>query len=446
MIAQPHYGDDEILDLLDAGIEEDAHLAGCETCRDAFDEYRAVTSCIGEKSVWDRRVLNEAPVPQTIANLRAFADRMQREDAEAVPLVAELLAGSREEWMPRLQSNPKYRTAGVVRKLMEASDKAIDVMPPDALAISGLSTEIADQLEPADYPSDTVMKLRGNAWRDRAYCLYRCSFFKESAGAVNTAASLLRSVPLAEFDLARVSIVAALVARSFDRLEDASNAARQSAATFRSFGAEDRVASALIASAQARWKSGNTRQALNELLGALDNLSETSEDTQSRLLANVALFYRELGEEESSLRYFELSRFASEPSAKSATELIIQWGIAVLLGRSGRFVDAERRLLELINQFEALEMRAEAAQVGLELAEFYLDDGEFARVEFLCMKALSFYSAAGVERIERARSAVAFLLEATRERRATSETARQVRRFLGRLAVEPALLFVPPPL
>ena len=56
------------------------------------------------QEAWDRPAAE--PVRATITNLRAFADRMTDEDSRAETILQELLAGSREEWMPRLNEHP----------------------------------------------------------------------------------------------------------------------------------------------------------------------------------------------------------------------------------------------------------------------------------------------------------------------------------------------------
>jgi len=429
-----HYDDDALIALLDT--PDDPHIAECADCRASFEEYQAVTSSLGDNSVWNFRPLNEEPNRQTIANLQSFASAMRAEDEAATPLVAELLAGPREEWMPRLLANEKYRTAGVVRALMEASDKAIDVMPPDALEISALATEIADKLDPKMYPSDTVMKLRGNAWRDRGYCLYRCSHFAESTRALNVSNQILSEVVVADYDIARLGIARAVLERSFESFRSASRIAERSVSTFRSHGDTNRMVSAALASAQAKWKSGSSHEALNDLL-ALSALDAVDADTQSRLFITVAAIHRDLGDEEAAITYFTQARFANGDS--NCNELLIQWSIAILLSRVGAGDQAEKALLQLSKSFEALGLYSEAVQVGLNLAELYLQSGRHSSVEVVCRRAIDFYTRGGLSMTERVLTAFGYLHESARQRRTTPATVREVRRFLSGEAIVLAL-------
>ena len=422
-----HYDDETLITLLDAA--DDPHIAECAECRASLEEYRVVTSSLAEDATWDLRVLNEEPVAQTIANLQSYASMMRAEDEAAVPLVAELLAGPREEWMPRLLSDDKYRTAGVVRKLMEESDRAIDVMPPDALEISALATEIADKLDPAQYPSDTVMKLRGNAWRDRGYCLYRCSQFGESATTLDLAERLLTWTAVADYDLARLGIARAVVERSFENFPKAISAAASSCAVFKAHGDTNKMASALLAAAQAKWKSGRSQEALDVLL-RLNALQTIDDDTRMRLFVTVAVLYRDMGDTERSLEYFTQARFANDEIG-NCNELVIQWSIAILLVRVGAVDKAEAILLQISEQFETHRMFSEAAQVGLNLAEIYADRGRYHAVEMLCKKAIDFYSRAGLPATERLLNALTYLAKSAQQKQATSATVRQVSRYLS---------------
>lgn len=423
-----HYDEEELVGLLDGGAESDPHLAECRECRESFDEFRMLTGSLCDESVWDLRRLPEAPNPNTIANLRAFADAQRAEDEAATPLVAELLAGPREAWMPRLVADAKYRTAGVVRKLMEASDKAIDVMPPDALEISALATEIADKLAVDAYPSDTVMKLRGNAWRDRGYCLYRCSEFEPSQRALRHSDSILRSIALPEYDLARLGIASAVLDRSFERFEAATGSAHNSEATFVLYGDQSRVVSSRLAAAQAKWKKGATREALSDLLAVRGIVVDR--DTQMRLLVTIAALYREMDASEESLQYFTEARFAND-ERDDCSDLIIQWSVALLLQRVGASDQAEKILLSIRDRFEDLGMTSESVQVGLNLAESFLDSGRHAAVELLCRRAIDFYSRAGLGGTERILIALAYLREAAQKENATRSTVREIRRYLS---------------
>src|SRR4028119_1706883 len=137
--------------------------------------------------------------------------------------------------MPRLQEHPEWRTAGVVRKLIAASPITIDTMPPDAVAISAVAVDIADQLDPRASPAATVPRLRGAAWREYAYALFYTGAFAEAEAAVETAERHFSECVVNEYELGRLNIVRSLVLQAFERYADATRAASQSAEAFRRF-------------------------------------------------------------------------------------------------------------------------------------------------------------------------------------------------------------------
>jgi tetratricopeptide (TPR) repeat protein len=442
----PHLNEEALVELLEQ-TEPDPHIAECAECRETLEEYRAITSCLGQEAAWDLRALKDEPVPQTIANLRAFADRMRAEDEAAVPLIAELLAGPREQWMPRLLADAKYRTAGVVRKLMEASDKAVDVMPPDALEITALSTEIADKLDPSAYPSDTVMKLRGNAWRDRGFCLLYTGQFCDVKTTMRRSLDAFRECLIPDYDLARLGVVEALHHRALDEFEDGVSAARESAVVFSRYGDNERLVASSLAEVHSLLKTGRAREALSLLRPLIVFADSLTTDTYARLFSNLGFCYREIGDLDSAIRHFELASIAFAYADSAQTEpLRLAWNIAILLLNNGQRAEGERRLLELVSRFERHGLASEAVLVRLDLADVYLEAGRFCEVEKTCREAIANFERAGVAYTVRARTALGYLHEAAKKRRITPEAVEHVRSYILGLPSEPTLVFAPPPL
>ena len=132
-----HYDDEALISL----IENEPRQPRTRTCPAAsraaqkIESFRMIADALVRSATSGTARSGTEPVPATIANLRAFADRMTDEDARAEAILRELLAGSREEWMPRLRAHPEWRTAGVVRKLIAQVYTAVVAMPPDAVEI-----------------------------------------------------------------------------------------------------------------------------------------------------------------------------------------------------------------------------------------------------------------------------------------------------------------------
>jgi tetratricopeptide (TPR) repeat protein len=451
MIAERHYDDELLISFLgnSAALARDPHLSSCRTCTETLTSFRTIAETLGQEAVWDLRDVRteEAPaVASTVANLRAYADEMSREDAQAEQWLEHLLAGPRDTWMPRLLAHPHYRTAGMVRKLVAATDRAIDTMPPDAVTLTELATEIADHLPPFTYASDTVAKLRGAAWRERAYALFYVGRFNEAEPAVAKAETHFGECVVSEYDLARVGIVRALVERAMERLDVGSRVAQQSAATFENFSDVRGFASARLAEAQMLFKLQQHKEALDLLERLNDRFgTQLDADTRARVLTSIAICRREAGQSREAIELYQIvdSLFTELDTPTECAR--IRWNVAVLLLSQACSEDAIRRLDAVIREFESLGMRSEAAVARLDLAEAFVTRGEYARAEDMCHEAIHYFRDAGLPYGTRACTAVALLQEAARERRATVALVRDVKRYIRALPARPALLFAPAP-
>jgi tetratricopeptide (TPR) repeat protein len=440
-----HYDEEALIALLDSGVDSDPHLTSCSECRESYDEFRNLTASLADSSTWEPALPSSPPNAKTIANLRAFADAQRDEDEAAVPLVAELLAGSREQWMPRLLADPKYRTAGVVRKLMEASDKAIDVMPPDALEISALSTEIADKLEVEKYPSDTVMKLRGNAWRDRGYVLFYMGRYYEADSSFEVALNAFAQCDISEYDRARLGIASALNARAQEQLDRSLDMSREAQLVFDAFNDRERSVAAGVARAHVLLKSGRAAEALSELRRLLAFSQFISEGLLGRLTSNIAYAYREVGDNVTALDYFKIAGEILDSADETVERLRIEQNVAELLLMNGQLDEAERRLRRLMPQFSELRMLAESTSAALSIAEICTFRRDFEQVRALCETVLDSMQNVGAGAGMRARTALSLLKDAAETRRATTERVRKVRIYIyDALRSQPAL-FAPSP-
>lgn len=450
MIGVVHYTDEHLIAMLEAGDEEaitrNQHLRSCETCRASLDEYRSIVQVLGDKAAWDFRDLKDEPDPTTVANLRAVATSMAREDEDAERYVAALLEGARETWMPRLRAHPEWRTAGVVRKLVADAYTALTRLPLDGVEMTSLAIEIADHLVEDRYPRDTVARLRGHAWREHAYGLFYVGDFKQSLAACDRADAELSHCVVDEYDRARVGVVRALSLRPLDEIAPARSNVISAEKTFRIFGDTSRVVKAALAAAHLDFKIHDYDAAYRTLLALFRDAWERLDDENRYALAgNLGFCCSELGRYEEALTHYERARtFLATRSIAEGTRL--RWLIATLLTRCGRLNDAVEELGRLRGEFDRLDMRAEGMLVGLEMAEVLLIEGRAAVAEALCRDLCSQIEIAGLSSTSRAMTALAYLQEALSVRKATPTLVRHVRKYVERLPEEPNLVFALPPL
>ena len=447
MMVERHYDDEALITLIDGDrARTDTHLPHCAICTGKIDTFRVISDALHENDVWDSQEFHLAPVPATIANLRAFADRMAFEDAAADAILAELLAGSREEWMPRLMAHPEWRTAGVVRRLVGETIRVVMTMPPDALEMTALSTEIADHLDPAAYASDTVARLRGSAWRDRAYALFYVGQFTDSLTATDRADIYLGACVVDEYDRARVAIVRSLALRAKEDLAGAMAAVRFSGETFVRFDDLNRLASARLAEAHLLFSRGEF-ESVRKILEPLERRLRETDDTPShaRVLSNLASCYAKLGRIDDALQHHAAAASLFEAMGIRTESARSQWNIAAMLLTAGRSEEAQTRLETIRSIFDELGMTSEATLAGLDLAELLLARGEFAQVEAICRTAMQSFQTAGISYTARALTALAYIQEAAKLKTATPILAKHVREYIRRLPHEGELLFAPPP-
>jgi tetratricopeptide (TPR) repeat protein len=443
-----HYDEEALIALLESRREAtDAHLTSCPPCTGKLASFRTIAGALRDADVWDSRELRTEAVPATIATLRAFADRMADEDTRAEAVLAELLAGERDTWMPRLQEHPEWRTAGVARNLIEAATRAIDVMPPDAVELTALATDVADQLDPAQFPSDTSPRLRGAAWRERAYALYYTGNFPAAESAIFTSERHFSSCAVAEYEMARLGIVRGLVFHGFERLPEAVEVTAQSADVFLRHDDLARLASARMAQARLLYERGEFGTAEAALVAVERRVRDSMHfDTHARLLSNLAYCARKLGKADEAVQYYNLASaiFAELENRPEAVRM--RWGVTLMLAETGRFTDACQRLSALIPEMEALGMASEAALNALTVAELLLAEERHADVVDLCSRAMASLQQSGLGYTTRALTALAFMQEAAQQRKASRKLARNVHDYISRLRVQPNLLFAPPPL
>ena len=445
MMVERHYDDEALLALLEkAPLDVDAHLTSCTDCSEKLDTFRTISAVLQEQDVWDTAEVHRDPVPETILNLRAFADRMAFEDTQAEEYVRELLAGPREEWMPRLMAHPEWRTAGVARRLLADSRRAVERMPPDALEMTALATEVTDRLDV--HGGCSPARLRGQAWHDRAYALFYVGRFSEALAATETADANLQDCVVDDYDRARIAIIRALSLRAMEDIPTAAAAVRFSAAAFVRFGDVTRLASARLAETHLLFTQGD----FDTALGVLEQLERQLRDTpdaniHARVLGNLGYCLWKLGRIEDALQYHEAAAVLLADLGTHTEEVRVRWNVASILASVGRIVEAKLRLEELRKSFDDLGMTSESALVSLDIADLMIAEENFEAVEEICRAAMASFERAGIPYSARALTALAFMREAARHRTVTPALVKHVREYLRQLPQNGKLLFAPPP-
>jgi tetratricopeptide (TPR) repeat protein len=438
-----HYDEEELVELFERGekaVARDPHLRACVSCTDTVKSISESASDLHSPDLWEGPELSPDPNPQVLATLRAAQQKMRDEDAAAEQQVKELLAGSREEWMPRLKEHPEWRTAGVVRKLIAATDRAIETMPPDALEIANLAGEIAGGLDRNRYSSVELATLTLGAAREKAYALYVTGRYHDALEVVQGVSSCLGFSPI---DDARLHMVQALVLCDLEQYEIALNVVAEALAACEFAGENQRQIQARRIQAIIYYRSRQFRQAL-DILTCLENEVSVSLAERAGILQNIAIAYRELGNFGQAQIYFarcfELLQRLGHPRGLAKA----RWLLGRTLLMQGNYDGAVDVLHSVRSELRELGMDTDAAIVSVDIAHAHLLTGEPKAAANECQLLLEYFKTARLTYTEAALTAVSFLSEAARQGRASTLVVHHVRDFLEALPRRPSLAFVPP--
>lgn len=433
-----HFTDEQLLEL----PPDHPHLGECASCAAALQEIHDLAATLTTDLAWDDEPVSEIPNLATLSSLRSIATQMDAEDADAERNVASLLALPRESWMPALAAHPQYRTPGFVRRLIAETDRLIDSKPAEVVELTALAVEVADNLDVTQWYGDTIPRLRGAAWRERAYALYYVGRHVEALAAADRAGEHLARVAVSEYDGARLMHVRALIFRALERYDDALVALKSAAATLGEFGDERRATVAAAFEAAVAYSTRDYRRAL-QLFQYLADYARATGDLHTLASAqqNVAACQRELKDFESALRSFGSAVALFEELGMEAERVRARWHVGRVLLAEAKYPEAASILCAVKDSYARLEILDKAAIVAIDLAEASLMQGRFLEVVEACHHAISFYQQSALPYSANAMTALGLLGEAARAGRATTADVKRTRTYLENLPREPKLLF-----
>jgi tetratricopeptide (TPR) repeat protein len=419
------------------------HLALCRTCTALLEELRAFEATLSLDGVWDasRGGAEEPP-----GELRALADLLAREDAEATSLLGALLASPASFRRANVTANPAMRSAGVARRLSTESRALRERQPMHALVLADAAIAIADQLSPQRYPDALIDELRGSGWLERANVLRYLGRYDEALDALDISARAYAQSPVAVYSLAVVEYVRAVIFVEVGRLDEALLLTRRSARVFRQFGEDERFVHAKIVEATVlfdRSRYRESRELFLSLIPVAKKLGQAA--TLARLYGNVANCQLRLHELAAAELYFARALSLYEALGLETERIRTRWSIGSLRIANGDMADGLARLREARREFEQLGLRTDAALVTLDIAEALLAEGTPAGMRHaaeLCTSIVESFTAVGMT--GHALTALAFLQEAVAGGRATPGLVRKVRDYLETSPDHSGIPFVPP--
>jgi tetratricopeptide (TPR) repeat protein len=438
-----HYDDDALFEYVEGTSPVDAdiasHVSSCGHCTTEVEERRELIATLRHEEIWK----TQPPAPrQFVVDVASFAEQARIEEQNAVALCDEVLSGPPNWWAQRLRKSEGWLTAGTVKELLGRWRPTLGTAPAQALQITALAIEVANGLQITQYPSDYVVKLRAQAYRDHAYVLSFMGRYPEALDFAERSRRLFDQVPLPEYDLARLAIVKASVLRSIDRSEEAIALIQGAAETFLRFGDLKRHAGARMTLGTALYVRRDIQEAL-AIWESLEGAPQADPYSAVRLAHNIALCHSDLGQPEKAIPYvqrcvldFELLELYTERTRS-------RWLLGHTLAACAKYAEAAPILEQSWREFESLDMVADAGLVALELAETLLILEQPDEVPAICRDLIGMFTRAGMA--SRAVTALSFLREAIAIGQGSPSLVRHVYSFLRELPAEQPRLFAPAP-
>jgi tetratricopeptide (TPR) repeat protein len=285
--------------------------------------------------------------------------------------------------------------------------------------------------------------LRATAWKERAGALTVLGEYAAAFVALDHAHAEFSLAPSAPLGAVIVEHARAIIHYYRGELDHAIRLAADSASAYAALGESGLCMRARHLSANIAFAAGNIRKARSiyeDLLAQGD--AENDLTWIARESNTVGRCSLELGELDRAAALFRKSAETFDELGSIAEGLRPQWGLALVLLRSGNAVGALARLKELRSAFQRHGMLSDEALITLDVIDALhclrrdVEGAEAAR------EVMHSFTRAGM--LTSALSAFAYLKEAAQHGIVAPQLTRHVRSFLGRLEREPALLFRPP--
>jgi tetratricopeptide (TPR) repeat protein len=441
-----HYDDESLFEYVEGtspiASEIESHVSSCQECAAEIGDQKQMIATLAEGEVWEPAP-KAPPVPRNfIVNVAAFAERARLEDEQAVAICDEILTGPSSWWQQRLRNTPRANTAGVVKHLLERMRTLLESSPANALQVTTMAIGVANTLDVSEYPCDYVIKLRAQAFRDHAQVLSFMGRYPEALEFIARSKRLFEQVPLPEYDLARVAIVKALIFQNLDRTAEAEALVREAAETFLRFGDRVRYVNARITEGSVVYVGGDLERAL-EIWKSVEKDPGLDELGAVRIAHNIALCLAELRQPTAAAEYLYRCIAQFEMLGMETERTRSRWILGKTLMSSDQPEEAIPMLRQTWQEFDRLEMVADAGLVALELAEALLAVGRTEEVPAICRDVIAQFTRSGMA--SRAINALSFLREAVALGQASTSLVRHVHAFLRELPAEHPRLFAPPP-
>jgi len=390
--------------------------------------------------------LEPVPAPGAYANALARAERRAAElrEGEAVERrrAAELLAGlealgDAEARRRAVESDPRHHTWALAELLRERSAAAAPENPARCRELAHLAVAVAGRV-PAGPESEALRAdLRALAWAQLGNAERIAGELRAAEGAFRAARDLLERGTGDPIARARVLSLHASLRGDQSRFDEAIELASQAARLYRRAGDLHGYGRTLIKLATFHAYRDELDTACARLDEAVPHLDPEREPrTLFAVRYNRASYLERAGRLDEAAAELALA----EPLAPTALDRVrLGWLSGLLAFRRGDPAAGERELLAAREAYLAHGLAYETAQVSLDLAVLYAEQGRAADQRRLAREIVPLFAARDVH--PEARAALALYCDAARAEGVSTSLAREVADYLERAHGRPQLAF-----
>lgn len=400
-------------------------IEACPHCRQIVETVEEQEIPLPDYRAPVARALRRIPVAPAI-------ERYEEQARLAPELLAQLEPLSPAQRLLMVRNSPgRFSNLALGERVLDASRACLPHDPAGSLGWAEVADAIAASYLSDYYPHRArALALQGNAHR-------ALGDFTRARQLLDQAREMLNAHHVFDLDIgAELNSFLGSLHTELGEWDEASHHLESALALYQVLGDAQNLARIFINLGNLHHLLGDPAAAADAHRAACQNLDP---ETETRLYLAARLNYafdlQELGE---STRARDVLDHELELYDTSTDPLLItrvSWLRARLAVEFGHPEEAERRYLELRDQFAAREHGFHAALVSVELASLYLQQGRFSELEETARQAVQLFQAHAVH--QRALAALLLLYDAARARTLTLDALERTAGFLRRAEHDP---------
>jgi len=375
--------------------------------------------------------------------LRSWEALFQRERAEAVGLIRELLSHPPERHELILRNNPRYFTWGSLERLLEQSWAHRLESPDRAEHLARLALLVAERLDPALYGAASIEDLQARAWGYIGNAHRVSADLNEATRAFACAFRHLRQGTREPIEHAILLDLAASLRRAQRRFRDALRLLQRSFSLFEEVGDCHRAGRTLLSIEIVLSVAGQSEKGIPLLYKAIELIDATREP-----LLLLCAWHNLIDSLADAGRHLEARRLLNRvrplyaPFQGSSIELRSEWLAGKIALGLRQDEEAETLLAKVRRGFLAEDAPYAAAVISLELSALYAMQGRTQEMKEIAAETMSFFSVRQIHR--EAAAALAHWKHAVDTETAGLDLVMRLVAFLKRARYDRDLTFEPP--